>query len=146
MKKERERMTRPKSEQQTPMVETRRTQEGPETSRSQAKEKMSASVITSRSSASCSRVQRHHQSQSRGESDLEVFSSSRSVIFPKESKSKEEFPDNPLGPGQYEPSYRLTSARTTSAFSTTSQRIKDFANREISPGPAYSPRYNFLSK
>lgn len=143
VKKERERMTRPKSEQQTPIVETRRT-EAAETPRSHGKEK-STSVLTSRSSASCSRTQRHHTSQSR-DSVLEQFSNSRSAIFPREAKSKEESPDNPLGPGQYDPSYRLTSARTTAAFSTTSQRIKDFANREVSPGPAYSPRYNFLSK
>jgi len=145
VKKERERMTRPKSEQQTHVVEARRTPEVTETSRSQVKEK-STFIQTSRSSASCSRTQRHHSSQSRGDSALELFSNSRSAIFPREAKSKDESPDNPLGPGQYDPSYRLTSARTTTAFSTTSQRIKDFANREISPGPAYSPKYNFLSK
>ena len=145
VKKEKERMNKSKSEQPTPMTEARRIHDNTETSRSQVREKVSTSALSSRSSASCSRIQRH-QSQSRTESELEPFSSSRSIVFPKDSRVKEEYPDNPLGPGQYEPSYRLTTSRTTAAFSTTSQRMKDFANREVSPGPAYSPRYNFLSK
>ena len=147
VKKERERMTRPRSEQQLPMAGSKAVQDTTETSRSQAKEKQSTSVLSSsRSSASCTRSQRHHPNLSRGEDPSEAFSTSRSVAFPKETRSREELPDNSLGPGQYEPNYRLTSARPTAAFSTTSQRMKDFANREISPGPAYSPRYNFLSK
>lgn len=147
MKKERERMTRPRSEQLLPVEGKRAVQDTTETSRSQTKEKQSSSVLSSsRSSASCSRSQRHHPNLSRGDDTIEAFSASRSVVFPKETRSREELPDNSLGPGQYDPSYRLTSARPTAAFSSTSQRIKDFANREVSPGPAYSPRYNFLSK
>ncbi len=143
VKKEKERMTRPRSEQHLAMTGYRPMQETGETSRSQAKEKMSTSALSSRSSASCTRSQKHLESHSQAE---EVFSNSRSSAFPKEARSREEVPDNSLGPGQYDPSYRLTTARPTAAFSTTSQRMKDFANRETSPGPAYSPRYNFLSK
>ena len=114
-----------------------------ETSHSVIRDKLSTSALSSRSSASCSRAHKHHSTSG----EAETWGDLKGVSFAKEKRAKIHTPpDNPLGPGEYSPEYRATSSRSVAAFSTTSQRMKDFGNREISPGPAYNPRYSFLSK